>query len=107
MAASFSLPNVLANLTAGNQPLSVIDGDFTAVYNPLVSLNTFSNFYTDVGAANAYAVTVSSPQTVTQAAGLRVQHQRRLACGRADTPKRHRRRDVRWNTISSSESIFA
>ena len=73
MAGSFSLPTVLANLTAGNQPLSLIDGDFTAVYNPLVSLNTFSNFYTDTGAANAYIITVSSPQTVSQAAGLRVQ----------------------------------
>lgn len=73
MAASFTLPTVLANLTAGNQPLSLVDGDFTAVYNPLVSLNTFSNFYTDTGAANAYVITVSSPQTVSQAAGLRVQ----------------------------------
>lgn len=73
MAASFSLPTVLANLAAGNQPLALIDGDFTAIYNPLISLNTYSNYYTDVGAANAYVITVSSPQTVTQAAGLRVQ----------------------------------
>jgi hypothetical protein len=75
MAGSFTLPTVLANLAAGNEPLSLIDGDFTSVYNPLVSLNTFSNFYSDVGAANAYAITVSSPQTVTQSAGLRVQFQ--------------------------------
>lgn len=73
MAASFSLPTVLANLTAGNQPLSVIDGDFTAVYNPLVSLNTFSNGYADAGAANSYVITVSSPQVVSQAQFLRVQ----------------------------------
>jgi hypothetical protein len=70
MAASFSLPTVLANLAAGNQPLSLIDGDFAAVYNPLVSLNTFSNYYTDVGSVNAYLITVSSPQTVALAAGL-------------------------------------
>lgn len=73
MAASFSLPTVLANLAAGNQPLSLIDGDLTALRDPLLSLNTFSNYYTDVGAANAYAITVSAPQTVSQAAGLRVQ----------------------------------
>jgi hypothetical protein len=72
MAASFSLPTVLANLAAGNQPLSLIDGDFTAVYNPLVSLNTFSNYYTDVGSVNAYLITVSSPQTISLTAGLSV-----------------------------------
>lgn len=73
MAANFTLPTVLANLAAGNQPLSSIDGDFTACYNPLVALGTYSNYFSDVGAANAYAITVSSPQTVSQAAGLRVQ----------------------------------
>ncbi len=73
MAASFTLPTVLANLTAGNQALSLIDGDLTTLRDPLLSLNTFSNFYTDTGAANAYVITVSSPQTVSQAAGLRVQ----------------------------------
>lgn len=73
MAASFTLPTVLANLTAGNQALSLIDGDLTTLRDPLLSLNTFNNYYTDVGAANAYAVTVSSPQTVSQVVGLRVQ----------------------------------
>lgn len=73
MAGSFTLPTVLANLTAGNQPLSTIDGDFTAVYNPLVALSTFGNFYIDSGAANAYVITVSSPQTVALAAGLPIQ----------------------------------
>lgn len=73
MAASFTLPTVLANLATGNQPLSLIDGDLNALSAPLLSLNTFSNFYTDTGAANSYVITVSSPQTVSQAAGLRVQ----------------------------------
>jgi len=73
MAASFSLPTVLANLTAGNQPLSLIDGNLTTLRDPLLSLNTYSNYYTDVGAANAYAITVSAPQVVAQSAGLPVQ----------------------------------
>lgn len=73
MAASFSLPTVLANLAAGNQPLALIDGDFTALANPLLALGTFGNYYADTGAANAYVITVSSPQTVALAAGLPVQ----------------------------------
>lgn len=73
MAASFTLPTVLANLAAGNQALSLIDGDLTTLRDPLLSLNTFSNFYTDTGAANAYVITVTTPQVVTQSAGLRVQ----------------------------------
>lgn len=73
MAGNFSLPTVLANLTAGNQPLSLIDGDLTTLRDPLLSLGTFSNYYQDTGAANAYAITVSSPQTVSQVAGLSVQ----------------------------------
>lgn len=73
MAASFTLPTVLANLAAGNQALSMIDGDLTTLRDPLLSLNTFSNGYTDTGAANAYVITVSSPQAVSQAQFLRVQ----------------------------------
>lgn len=73
MAGSFTLPTVLANLTAGNQPLSLIDGDLNALANPLLALGTFGNYYTDTGAANAYAITVSAPQTVALAAGLPVQ----------------------------------
>src|SRR2546426_953355 len=73
MAANFTLPTVLANLTAGNQALSLIDGDLTTLRDPLLALGTFSNYYTDTGAANAYAITVSAPQTVSQAAGLLVQ----------------------------------
>lgn len=73
MAASFTLPTVLANLAAGNQALALIDGDLTTLRDPLLSLNTFSNFYTDTGAANAYVITVTTPQVVTQSAGLRVQ----------------------------------
>lgn len=73
MAASFTLPTVLANLAAGNQALSLIDGDLTTLRDPLLSLNTFSNFYTDTGASNAYVITVTTPQVVTQSAGLRVQ----------------------------------
>ena len=53
MAASFTLTTTLAALAGGNQPVALIDGNFTSVYNPLVSLNTFSNYYVDTGAANA------------------------------------------------------
>lgn len=73
MAGSFTLPTVLANLTAGNQALSLIDGDLTTLRDPLLALGTFANYYTDTGAANAYAITVSSPQTVALAAGLAIQ----------------------------------
>lgn len=73
MAGNFSLPTVLANLTAGNQALSLIDGDLTTLRDPLLALGTFSNYYTDTGSANTYACTVSSPQTVALSAGLRVE----------------------------------
>src|SRR6267378_3479898 len=73
MAGNFSLPTVLANLTAGNQALSLIDGDFTTLRDPLLALGTFANYYTDTGSANTYSCTVSSPQTVSLAAGLQIQ----------------------------------
>jgi hypothetical protein len=73
MAGNFSLPTVLANLTAGNQALSLIDGDLTTLRDPLLALSTFANYYTDTGSANTYSCTVSSPQTVSLAAGLRVE----------------------------------
>lgn len=73
MAGSFTLPTVLANLTAGNQALSLVDGDLTTLRDPLLALSTFANYYTDTGAANAYAITVSAPQTVALAAGLPIQ----------------------------------
>jgi hypothetical protein len=73
MAGNFSLPTVLANLTAGNQALSLIDSDLTTLRDPLLALSTFANYYTDTGSANTYSCTVSSPQTVSLAAGLRVE----------------------------------
>lgn len=73
MAGNFSLPTVLANLTAGNQALSLIDGDLTTLRDPLLALGTFANYYTDTGSANTYSCTISSPQTVSLAAGLRVE----------------------------------
>lgn len=85
MAASFTLPTVLANLAAGNQALSLIDGDLTTLRDPLLSLNTFANYYTDTGAANAYVITVSSPQAVTQSAGLTIQFLATLANTGAST----------------------
>ena len=43
MAASFTLPTVLANLAAGNQALSLVDGDLNALANPLLALITYSS----------------------------------------------------------------
>lgn len=73
MAGNFSLPTVLANLTAGNQALSLIDGDLTTLRDPLLALGTFANYYTDTGSSNTYSCTVSSPQTVSLTAGLRLE----------------------------------
>lgn len=66
-------PQILANLAAGNEPVSLIDSNFTPLYNGILSLNTFGNYYVDSGAANAYVVTITARQSATLAAGLPVQ----------------------------------
>lgn len=73
MAFDTAYPQILANLAAGNEPVAIIDSNFTPVYAGLLLLNTFSNYYADSGAANAYAVTITARQSVTLAVGLSVQ----------------------------------
>lgn len=75
MAFDTAYPQVLANLAAGNEPVAILDSNFTPLYNALLSLNTFGNYYVDSGAANAYVVTITARQSVTLAAGLPVQFQ--------------------------------
>lgn len=73
MAFDTAYPQILANLAAGNEPIAIIDSNFTPLYGGLNSLNTFGNYYADSGAANAYVVTITARQTATLAAGLMVQ----------------------------------
>lgn len=73
MAFDTAYPQILANLAAGNQPIATVDSNFTPLYNGILSLNTFSNYYVDSGAANAYVVTITARQSATLAAGLAVQ----------------------------------
>lgn len=73
MAFDTAYPQILANLAAGNEPVAIIDSNFTPIYNGILSLNTFGNYYVDSGAANAYVVTLTARQAATLAAGLPVQ----------------------------------
>jgi hypothetical protein len=73
MAFGTGYPQILANLAAGNQPLSTVDSNFTPLYNGMNLLNTYSNYYADSGAANAYVITLATNQTLSLAAGLRIQ----------------------------------
>lgn len=73
MAGNTAYPQILANLAAGNEPVSIIDSNFTPLYGLLNALNTFGNYYADSGAANAYVISLAANQTATLAAGLPVQ----------------------------------
>lgn len=73
MAFDTAYPQILANLAAGNEPVALIDSNFTPLYSGILSLNTFGNYYVDSGAANAYVVTITARQSVSLAAGLPVQ----------------------------------
>lgn len=73
MAFDTAYPQILANLAAGNEPVAIIDSNFTPLYNGILSLNTFGNYYVDSGAADAYVVTITARQTASLAAGLAVQ----------------------------------
>jgi hypothetical protein len=69
MAGSVVPSNVFQN-QAGPIPLSQLDTNFNQLAAAINSLLTFGNYYTDAGAANSLAVTVTSPQTVSYTAGL-------------------------------------
>lgn len=73
MAFSTTYPTTLANLTAGNEPLSILDNNFTPLYNAMNLLNTYGNYYADSGAVNAYVISITAQQTISLAAGLPIQ----------------------------------
>jgi hypothetical protein len=73
VAAVVNLPTVLAALSAGNQPASLIDGDFNALKAAIAELNTFSNYLVDTGVANAYIVTLNAGTTGALQDGLQIQ----------------------------------
>lgn len=70
MAASLTQTTTYGALAAGNQPLSLFDTEFAAIYGGLRNLNNFSNYYADSGSANALAITVPTSQAFTIQAGL-------------------------------------
>lgn len=69
MAAPNTNPATFANQ---NPPwsLSTLDGNFAAIAAAISHQNNYTNYYTDNGAANSYAVTLSADQTATLGAGL-------------------------------------
>ena len=54
-------------------PTSYLDDDFGNAADALASLNTFSNYLLDTGAANAYVVTLGAGLTATLTNGLMIQ----------------------------------
>lgn len=57
-----SVPNTINTQPTGNLLASLIDTDFTTIYNVVNdSSNGFVNYVADTGAANAYVVTNTSP----------------------------------------------
>jgi hypothetical protein len=72
MAGSVTVPNQF-QAQNGPIPLSQLDNNFTALSGPLNAAATFSNYYVDSsGAANTLTVTISSPQTFSYTAGVRL-----------------------------------
>lgn len=57
----------------GPVPLSDLDDNFGNVSDALASLNTFSNYLLDTGAADAYVVTLGAGTTASLANGLMIQ----------------------------------
>jgi len=71
MTKPVTIPNTFAGATTAI-PLSQLDADFSAVASTINNANTYSNYAADVGALNAFAITLSGI-TTTYTAGLRVQ----------------------------------
>jgi hypothetical protein len=72
MAVVVNLTHTFGGLSSP-VPLSYLDADYTDIVDALGSLNTFSNYYVDTGAKNAYAFSLPSGITASLTAGLMVQ----------------------------------
>jgi hypothetical protein len=71
MSASVTISNTFAS-QSGPIPLSQLDANFTQLASAVNSTLNFTNYAADSGTANAYAVTFSSPATVSYTAGLTI-----------------------------------
>lgn len=67
----------------GPEPLSNLDNNFSPLALAINTLNTYSNFYVDSGAANAAVVTIGAAQAAALATGLIIQVQ--MAAGNTTT----------------------
>jgi hypothetical protein len=72
MADVVSLTHTFGGLSSP-VPLNYLDANYTDITDAIASLNTFSNYLVDTGAANAYIVTLGAGLTCSLAAGLLVQ----------------------------------
>jgi hypothetical protein len=72
MADVVSLTHTFGGLSSP-VPLNYLDANYTDITDAIASLNTFSNYLVDTGAANAYIVTLGAGLTCSLAAGLTVQ----------------------------------
>src|ERR1700748_2595157 len=57
----------------GPEPLSLLDGNYTALTTALNSLQTFANSYVDSGAVNGLVVSVPAPQVFAYSDGIILQ----------------------------------
>ena len=64
-----AIPNIFATQPAGNVPASYLDVDFALI----ADAGTFSNYFVDTGAENAYVVTFATGETGSLSAGLSIQ----------------------------------
>jgi hypothetical protein len=64
-----AVPNIFATQPTGNVPASYLDTDLALI----ADANTFSNYFVDTGAANAYVVTFAASTTGSLTAGLPIQ----------------------------------
>lgn len=64
-------PTTYATLS-GNQPASLLDNSLSPLYSAVNDLNTYSNVFTDSGAANAYVINSVAGLTASYTAGLLV-----------------------------------
>ena len=64
-----AIPNIFATQPSGNVPASYLDVDFALI----ADAGTFSNYFVDSGAANAYVVTFAAGETGSLTAGLMIQ----------------------------------
>jgi hypothetical protein len=84
MAGVVSLTHTFGGLSSP-VPLNYLDANYTDITAAIASLNTFSNYLVDTGAANAYIVTLGAGLTCSLSAGLRVQFKAANANTQAST----------------------